>query len=329
MIAPKIDSEPTKLKVCERCGRSLPEHQFAYTHSPFYRGHRIPFCHDCIEEYLKKNDYAWDAIDKLCQYVGIPFIVKEWVKLDELNANQSVWAAYSKVFAAQCYEEFGWKDYQEQYKKLRAAGELEDEIPLLDQAKIKELQRFWGHNYGPEELQYLQDFYQSLFQTQNINGGLQIDQAKKLCTLSLEIDQRIRAGDKEVDKFLSSYDKLVKTAEFTPKNVKNAVDFDSFAEVGRWLEKRGRQNRFYDGVTRDIIDETMKNIENFNQRLYINEGGIGDEITQRIKLLENATEMEENIFSVKEEYDLDEYDNAGFAMEDNEDFQVGLEEEEE
>jgi hypothetical protein len=59
---------------------------------------------------------------------------------------------------------------------------------------------------------------------------------------------------------LSSYDKLVKTAEFTPKNVKNATDFDSVGELFRWLEKRGWRNKFYDDVTRDIVDETMKNI---------------------------------------------------------------------
>ncbi|MDT3386807.1 MAG: hypothetical protein LIR46_03435 [Bacteroidota bacterium] len=59
---------------------------------------------------------------------------------------------------------------------------------------------------------------------------------------------------------LTSYDKLVKTAEFTPKNVKNATDFDSVGELFRWLEKRGWRNKFYDDVTRDIVDETMKNI---------------------------------------------------------------------
>jgi hypothetical protein len=59
---------------------------------------------------------------------------------------------------------------------------------------------------------------------------------------------------------LASYDKLVKVAEFTPKNVKNASDFDSVGELAKWLEKGGWKNKFYDGVTRDVVDETMKNI---------------------------------------------------------------------
>jgi hypothetical protein len=93
--------------------------------------------------------------------------------------------------------------------------------------------------------------------------------------MSYEIDNRIREGT-DFDKLLASYDKLVKAAEFTPKNVKNINDFDSVGELIKWLEKRGWKNKFFDGVTRDIVDETIKNFQNFNQRLYTNESGIGE-----------------------------------------------------
>ena len=71
----------------------------------------------------------------------------------------------------------------------------------------------------------------------------------------------------------------------------------------------------------------LKNIENFNQRLYINEGGIGDEITQRLKSLQTANEMEENLFDLPTEVDLDEYDNAGFAEDEADDFKVEADDE--
>lgn len=165
-----------------------------------------------------------------------------------------------------------------------------------------------------------------MLQTQNVNGALQDDQAKKLCKISLEIDSRIREGS-DFDKILSSYDKLVKVAEFTPKNVKNATDFDSVGEVFRWLEKRGWVNKFYDGVTQDVVDETMKNIMNFNQRLYVNESGITEEIERRLSALKNAQELE-NYYNTDKEYDLDEYDNAGYdELMKDEDFQVELDDE--
>ena len=120
---------------------------------------------------------------------------------------------------------------------------------------------------------------------------------------------------------MSSYDKIIKSAEFTPKNTKNATDFDSFAEVAYWLEKHGRINKFYDNVTRDVLDETLKNIENYNQRLYINEGGIGEEITQRLKALNSANELEnEAFYNIQPDFNEDEYDNEAFIVDENEDF---------
>ena len=175
---------------------------------------------------------------------------------------------------------------------------IEEELPEIREQRYKDLRRKWGENYDDDELNQLEDLYNGLLNTQNINGALQIDQAKKLCKISLEIDHRIVAGDKEADKFISSYDKIIKSAEFTPKNAKNATDFDSFAEVAYWLEKRGHVNKFYDDVTRDVIDETIKNIETYNQRLYINEGGIGEEITERLHALSMANQHEESIYNI-------------------------------
>jgi hypothetical protein len=275
----------------------------------------------------REHQYAWEYMDKICQWADIPWIVKEWTRIQELNPNQPIWGIYARVFADDCYKRLGWEDYDRQYRKLREAGCIEEEIPLLQEQKIKELQRKWGANYEDEELLYLEDLYKGLTLTQNISGALQNDQAQKICKLSLEIDSRIRAGDKDVDKFLSSYDKLVKTAEFTPKNAKNANDFGSFAEVALWLEKRGRQNRFYDNVVRDVIDETLKNIENYNQRLYINEGGIGEEISQRIAALNGAAEQDESIYGIQPDFKPDEYDNEGFLAEDAEEFSVESDEE--
>ena len=322
-LEPKIPKQSTlQTKQCLRCKTVLPINEFAKSHSLFYGDNLIPICNACATDFLKQNDFAWEAVDKLCQWADIPFIVREWERLKDLNTEDSIWGVYCKVFAGSEYENLGWGSYDKQYRKLREVGIIEEEIPEIREQKYRDLKRKWGANYEEEELNYLEDLYKGLLTTQNVNGALQVDQAQKICKLSLEIDSRIRAGDKDVDKFLSSYDRLVKTAEFTPKNTKNAADFDSFAEVAMWLEKRGRQNKFYDGTTRDIIDETLKNIENYNQRLYINEGGIGEEITERLNALKNSQDQE-NFYGIQQEYDLDEYDNAAYQLEeDQEDFEV-------
>ena len=185
-------------------------------------------------------------------------------------------------------------------------------------AEKEVLLTYEGMKAREEELEYLENLYIGLTTTQNVNGALQGDQALKICKISLEVDQRIREGG-DFDKLLSSYDKLVKVAEFTPKNVKNINDFDTTGELIKWMEKKGWKNKYYDGATRDVVDETMKNIQSFNRRLYINESSIGDEITQRIEGLKTAQEIE-NYYDTDKSYNLDDFENEGYnsLMEDEE-----------
>ena len=307
-------------KRCEKCGRIIPASQFSRAHSEFYVDGLLPWCNECIAERIDAADGNWEIVDRICMWAGIPFIIKEWERIRAITLPSETWPTYAKIFNSEDYVSLNWGDYFRQYKKLKEVGLIEEEIPEIREQRYKDLRRKWGENYDDDELNQLEDLYNGLLNTQNINGALQIDQAKKLCKISLEIDHRIVAGDKEADKFISSYDKIIKSAEFTPKNAKNATDFDSFAEVAYWLEKRGHVNKFYDDVTRDVIDETIKNIETYNQRLYINEGGIGEEITERLHALSMANQHEESIYNVQPEFDPEEYDNELYAAEDEEDF---------
>lgn len=200
-IQPKIPKKTSLTKKCNKCGADLFTDSFTSTHSIFYEDGYLPICNGCIGDYLKENEFDWDSIDKLCQWAGIPWIVKEWVRLEEMNGKENTWPVYAKVFAADAYQSIGWSDYFKQYKRLREVGMIEDEIPLVNEKKLKDLRKKWGSNYDEEALEYLEDLYKGMLLTQNVNGALQIDQAQKICKLSLEIDSRIRAGDKEVDKF--------------------------------------------------------------------------------------------------------------------------------
>jgi hypothetical protein len=306
---------------CIRCKQNKSLNEFARTRSPFFPNKRSTICNNCATDYLVQHDFSWDAADDLCRWLNIPFIVSEWQRIVDETPPESVWKTYSTTFAADAYESLGWKDYHLQYLELKKANEIELELPLLHEEKLAELARKWGDNYDENELFRLEDLYKGLVASQNVNGALQVDQAEKICKLSLEIDSRIRSGDKDVDKFLSSYEKLIKGADFTPRNAKNSLDFDSASEMFMWLEQKGLQNQFYDNITRDVIDESMKTFENYNQRLYTNEGGIGDEITQRIQNLSQVNDLSDSIYGVEKEYDLEEFDNEVYKRDAEADFE--------
>lgn len=301
------------LKQCLRCGAVQTSDAFAPTKSYFYPDGALPICNSCIESRLVETEFDWGEVDKICQWADIPFVPKEWERLREMNGTK-VFEKYAEVFAQTEYENIGWSDYYQAFRELQQSGDLDDELPGLAEQKRKQLQERWGANYDDEALRYLENLFNGLMTTQNVNGALQSDQAVKICKMSYEIDNRIREGS-DFDKLLSSYDKLVKAAEFTPKNVKNINDFDSVGELVRWLEKKGWRNTFYDKVSRDIVDETIKNIQAFNQRLYVNESGIGEDITSRLEALKNANIMEtqEDYYGTGKAHDIDSYENEGFV----------------
>ena len=271
----------------------------------------INICTDCLAKILEEDDYSWNAMDRICQYLDIPFEPTKYEDLRSTNTAAELLRAYNMIYFSEDYERIDWGSYNESYKELAARGALVDVVPILGDEERRKLQEKWGMNYDEEALRYLETLYDGMLLTQNINGALQGDQAIKICKISYEIDCRIREGE-DFDKLLASYDKLVKTGEFTPKNVKNASDFESMGELCRWLEKKGFVNQFYDGETRDIVDETIKNIQSWNQRLYTNESGIGDEISQRIQSLKTAAELE-NYYDLDQDVEsYDDYENEGF-----------------
>lgn len=316
-LKPNITFDFT-FKNCESCGRALDSMSFLKTKSYLFPSGYINVCTDCLAHELEQNNYSWNAMDRLCQYLDIPFIPDKYEELLATTKGADLLRAYNTIFFTEEYDGIDWGSYEEAYKDLQQTNALAEAVPLLAEQERIKLQQKWGMNYDDEALHYLENLYDGMTLTQNINGALQIDQALKICKVSYEIDCCLREG-KDIDKLLASYDKLVKTGEFTPKNVKNASDFESMGELVRWLEKKGFVNQFYDGETRDVVDETIKNIQSWNQRLYTNESGIGDEITQRIQSLKTAAELE-NYYDLDPKLDYDDYENEGFnqLMKDDE-----------
>lgn len=308
-IQPKIKSG-FLFETCPKCGNRGGEDIFIRTKSVFYPSGYLPLCTKCLHEVLEEHGYDWEWVDKLCQYADVPFVPKEFERIKDLNPTRP-FKIYAETFLTKEYEDLGWGEYYQEFKKLKESGDIEDELPEIKEAKYRELREKWGFNYDEEELRYLESLYNGLLLTQNVSGALQNDQALKICKISLNLDSRIRAGE-DFDKLMSSYDKMIKVSEFTPKNVKNASDFESVGEVLRWLEKKGFKAKYFTNVSKDIVDETLKNIQAYNRRLYVNESGIGEEISRRIEALNSTAINDNDVYNIKQEYDVDEFENEAF-----------------
>lgn len=208
-------------------------------------------------------------------------------------------------------EKVDWKTTTEELLQLEQQGKL---IETLNPEKQKqyedELRSFWEVDlempqYTLSQLENLQKLYDDLERTQNATG-MQADQAKKLCRLSLAMDIAERNHELELyAKLMTAYTNLVKVAEFTPKNAQSSSSFESVGELVAFLEKTGFINKFYDGEQRDIVDKTIKSQQIFLRRIVSGESNLSERIEQRLQRMNVLDRMEDGTTSEEEwSYDL-------------------------
>lgn len=278
-------------KICTKCKDEKTTAHFIAVNSLLHSG-SLPICRECLAKMISSapEKECWNVIDKICQWADVPFLPGEWEKLYQANGKDTL-GVYIAIFRTEQYKTLDWMTYNNVYLQLLEEGRVEDAIPELREKRLQDWRRKWGMGYDEEQLEYLENLHLGLINSQNVVGALNEDQALKLCKISLIIEEKIRGGV-DFTKDLKAYDELAKLSNLTPKNVKDANEFDSFGEVYSYLEKAGWQNKYYDGAVRDEVDNTEKNIKNWIRYLYINETGIAEEIEQRINNLKVAAELE-------------------------------------
>ena len=278
-------------KICTKCKDEKTTAHFIAVNSLLHSG-SLPICRECLAKMISSapEKERWNVIDKICQWADVPFLPGEWEKLYQANGKDTL-GVYIAIFRTEQYKTLDWMTYNNVYLQLLEEGRVEDAIPELREKRLQDCRRKWGMGYDEEQLEYLENLHLGLINSQNVVGALNEDQALKLCKISLIIEEKIRGGV-DFTKDLKAYDELAKLSNLTPKNVKDANEFDSFGEVYAYLEKTGWQNKYYDGAVRDEVDNTEKNIKNWIRYLYINETGVAEEIEQRINNLKVAAELE-------------------------------------
>ena len=275
----------------------------------------LPVCNYCIEKrvrqvYEKDDGNYWNFLDQFCQLLNIKFDPSLWENLAKTHKYKT-FIVYANYLHDTLYETVDWSEANQKYLALAKDKILDDEVPELREAKVIALQQKWGFNYSEEELIYLENLLIGIMKSQDVNGALSLDQAKKLCKVSWLIEARLRAGE-DIDKMLSSYEKLTKIADFTPKNAKDINDFNSVGELFAWLEKRGWSNKYFDGVTQDIVDATMKNMQTYVRNLYVNETSISEEIDRRLEALKVVESFENKYYDDDKVEDYDAYELEGY-----------------
>lgn len=236
--------------------------------------------------------------------------------------------------------------YYEHQVKVQAPAEIEDyfaeqaggspeELDLTDEDRTY-LRLKWGKAYKPEEWVRLEQLYEEMMNSYDIQGAGHIDNLKLLCKTSLKANQLIDMGDIEgFQKMQKAYDSLMKSGKFTAaQNKAESGEFvDSVGELIEMCEKQGYIERFYIEQPNDRVDLTIQDMQRYTRTLIEEETNLSNliEVALRQNAKEDAEASENDEDDIVDENTLVSIDEIEKTLKDSDfaDFGEFLEEESE
>ena len=165
----------------------------------------------------------------------------------------------------------------------------------LSEADVLYLQLKWGRAYRPEEWVRLEQLYNDMMNSYDIQGAGHEDTLKLVCKTSLKANQLIDINDVEgFQKMSKAYDNLMKSGKFTAaQNKAESGEFvDSVSELVAICETDGFIPRYYTDGPQDHVDKVLLDLQNYTNSLITEETNLGQMIEQAVKQIAEDKEKE-------------------------------------
>lgn len=176
------------------------------------------------------------------------------------------------------------EDYFESQLGSAAAPDLD-----LTQEDIVYLRLKWGKAYKPEEWVRLEQLYEEMMASYDIQAAGHIDTLKLICKTSLKANQLLDIGDVDgAQKMIKMYDGLMKSGKFTAaQNKAESGEYvDSISELVAICETQGFIPRYYTDGPQDKVDRTLQDLQAYTRTLVTEEMNLGNLIENAVKQIE-------------------------------------------
>lgn len=153
----------------------------------------------------------------------------------------------------------------------------------------------WGRGYRPEEWIKMEQLYEDMMASYDIQSAGHKDTLIMICKASLKANQLIDVNDVEgFQKISKVYDSLMKSGRFTAAQNKEADGefIDSIGELVSICEKDGFIPKYYVDQPKDKVDRTLEDIQNYTRRLVLEETNLGNMIEASMKEIQRDKERE-------------------------------------
>lgn len=202
--------------------------------------------------------------------------------------------------------------------------EPEEDLGLTDEEKLA-MRLKWGKGYKQEEWVKLEQLYNDMMQSYDIQTAGHIDTLKFICKTSLKMNQLIDIGDVEgFQKMSKVYDSLMKSGKFTAaQNKAESGEFvDSVGELIALAEKYGYIETFYVDKPNDKVDITIKDMQRYTRRLIEEETNLNELIELAVERnnKEDAQKTDAEDIVDFDDLSMEELENQITTDKDFEDF---------
>ena len=227
-----------------------------------------------IEETMKRQGYDAAEIASAIQKgtVGIPVEPPEPPRFDE-NDRESATDYFAQM----------------------SGGEQDDFDQDLTDEERTYLRVKWGKAYRPEEWIRLEQLYEEMMGSYDIQTAGHIDTLKLMCKTSLKANQLLDIGDVDgAQKMLKMYDSLMKSGKFqAAQNKAESGEFvDSISELVAICETDGFIPRYYTDGPQDKVDRVLQDMQGYTRTLVTEEMNLGALIERAVKQIEEDRERE-------------------------------------
>ena len=154
----------------------------------------------------------------------------------------------------------------------------------------------WGKTYRPDEWVRLEQLYEDMMSSYDIQSAGDKNTLILACKTSLKANQLLDLGDIDgAQKATKMYDSLMKSGKWTAQQNKSEKGeyVDSISELVAICEKDGFIPRYYVDGPQDKVDRVIQDMQEYTHTLITEEMHLGGLIERAVKQIEEDREREQ------------------------------------
>lgn len=250
-----------------------------------------PICEDCINEQIDPNNLK--LANFFCRTYNIPFDPNKWLDIAK-EEKEKTFATYIQVISDEnsntLYHgdatDLLWDKANEQWEQVQTHEQLIQAIKPVKEGWLQMMQIKWGQRFTFQQYLELENLYTSTVRAAGITNPLTMAIIKKIAIAN--VDMNTALDDLDV-KAATNYNKIISDL-IKSAGIEQMVDVGStevistVSELCQYLEDNNFQFRFYDQVSRDIVDATIEDQKEWTRNFVLGATGI----QQTYELIEDA-----------------------------------------